>query len=178
MVKIKKAGVLLGGLAGYLLLNRGIQEIRGCVRDICDAARWRAYYKYDKDGQCVPPGYAKYTRPIDDENEVVMEKGNAPKTPQNDVLSDALKDIINGCFKREKGQEEASEGQTEASESDISDKTEETKDTDGDEWIPEAEHVVELYKETLENGVEPAEDEDVAEEAAANDVKEDRETDV
>ena len=211
MIKIKKAGILLGGLAGYLLLNRGIGEIRGCVHDVCDAIKWRAYYKYDQEGHCVAPGYCQYTRPIGDDQEVVVEqkdsRSNASKRASEGSLSDTLNDIISSCFNKEKGQEGASEGQTEASESEkqpssgrysfdgeisaeTAQKFMDTVDQLRQEGMTDEEIAasIDIPEETLTanirdcmkalNRSDTDSDQDIMDQAIANDLKEDRETDV
>lgn len=59
--KIKIAGIAFGVLAGYLLISKAMNVVRGCVKDICTASEWKAYYK-DKEGLHVAPGYCRYTK--------------------------------------------------------------------------------------------------------------------
>lgn len=73
MVKAKAGGIVLGGLAAYLILSKSIGAISNCVRNICTAHEWKNYYKYGKDGNMVPPGYASHTRQINDNEEKVTE---------------------------------------------------------------------------------------------------------
>ena len=125
MVKGKIARIAFGGLAGYLLISKGFNLIRGCVKDVCTAAEWKAYYK-DKEGLHVAPGYCQYTRKIDDEHELVIEKKdsrvktereeNASLDGLNGSLSDAIAKAIDDWISSRKKTEEASEGETEASE--------------------------------------------------------------
>lgn len=125
MVKGKIAGIAFGGLAGYLLISKGFNLIRGCVKDICTAAEWKAYYK-DKEGLHVAPGYCQYTRKIDDEHELVIEKKDSRVKTEGEEsaslnglkgsLSDAIAKAIDDWIGSRKKTEEASEGETEASE--------------------------------------------------------------
>lgn len=142
MVKGKVAGVVFGGLAGYLLIVKGLNVLHACVKDICTAAEWKAYYK-DKEGLHVAPGYQQYTRKINDDEELVVEKADSrvrkagnEDASLNDLkasLSSAISKSIDAWLNGRKGQEEASEGETEASEEpDIS-----GEDTDGDEVLAE-----------------------------------------
>ena len=131
MIKGKIAGIAFGGLAGYLLISKGLNVIRGCVKDICEASKWKAYYS-DVNGYHVAPGYTQYTRDIGDDKEIVVEKKDS-RTHENcgnedasgrdwkAELGHAFADAITDRIKGEKGPEEASEGQTEASEEDNSD---------------------------------------------------------
>lgn len=125
MVNGKIAGIAFGGLAGYLLISKAMNVVRGCVRDICTASEWKAYYK-DKEGLHVAPGYCQYTRKIDDDHELVVEKTdsrnkenaekNASMESLKGSLSDAIAKSIDEWISSRKGAEEASEGETKASE--------------------------------------------------------------
>lgn len=125
MVNGKIAGIAFGGLAGYLLISKAMNVVRGCVRDICTAAEWKAYYK-DKEGLHVAPGYCQYTRQIDDDHELVVEKTDSRNKESTEEkasmealkasISDAITKSIDEWIKRRKGAKEASEGETEASE--------------------------------------------------------------
>lgn len=125
MVNGKIAGIAFGGLAGYLLISKAMNVIRGCVKDVCTASEWKAYYK-DKEGLHVAPGYCQYTRQIDDNHELVVEKTdsrNKESTEENasmeslkGSLSDAIAKVIDDWIKNRKRAEEASEGEIEASE--------------------------------------------------------------
>lgn len=125
MVNGKIAGIAFGGLAGYLLISKAMNVIHGCVREICTAAEWKAYYK-DKEGLHVAPGYLQYTRKIDDNHELVIEKTDSRNKESTEEkasmetlkasISDAIAKSIDEWIKNRKGAEEASEGETEASE--------------------------------------------------------------
>ena len=126
MVKVKAGGIVLGGLAAYLLLSKGINMIGGAVRNICAAREWKNYYKYGKDGDMVPPGYSVHTEKSDGTKEDSNRNGTAaPKQPNQSsagealgrAVGDAILKMINDTFGTPKEAEGASEGQTEASES-------------------------------------------------------------
>ena len=135
MVKGKIFGVVLGGLGGFLLLNKGMDVVRDSVSYICDAVKWRGYYKYTNWDNCdaVPPGYEMHRSQTEDgvtsEKNVGPKKNDASETDKNSTLSDAVKQTIKDAFKGSEAAEEASEGQTEASERDVS------GDADGDEVV-------------------------------------------
>ena len=129
MVKAKAGGIVLGGLAAYLILSKGIGAISNCVRNICTAHEWKNYYKYGKDGNMVPPGYASHTRQINDNEEKVTEspeEQEAQRKQANDnasnkgagaAIAESIVKAISDIFldgKKEKG---ALEGQEKASES-------------------------------------------------------------
>ncbi len=117
MIKAKVAGIAMTGLAGYLLISKAISVADHGIRCLCDAIKWRAYYKYDSaTGNCVAPGYCQYTRPIDDNREVVVEKDDSrnesTETPGK-ALADAVTKAVNEWIKdRKKPEEEAKEDKT------------------------------------------------------------------
>ena len=131
MVKMKAGGIVLGGIAAYLILSKGIGAMERCVRNICVAREWNNYYKYGKDGNMMPPGYASHVRQINDNEERVTEspgqiEANKKQAQQNASnkgvgaqFAEAIVKAISDVFGGGKEPEEASEGQTEASEEDI-----------------------------------------------------------
>lgn len=130
MIKTKIGGIVLGGLAGYLILSKGIGAIERGIRNICVAQQWKNYYKYGKEGNMVPPGYAMH-RKSDGEGNIVEDNTGtveSMKKPEKEgssnkeiggkiveVIAKAITDVFGG----EKAAEGAKNGQTEASESDI-----------------------------------------------------------
>lgn len=149
MVKGKIAGFAFGGLAGYLLISKGISLIRDCVAYSTDAVKWRAYYKFgvqnDRDDngvRCVvPPGYSSATRSVGGGKEVVIEDPKQKKDENgenNDAstsdlkasLADAINKTIKEWLDKDKKPEEAKEGDSEASCEDIGD-TVTTRDENG-----------------------------------------------
>lgn len=185
MIKGKIAGLTIGGLAGYLLISKGFSFMQNCVAYATDASKWKAYYKYgvnadvgkDRISCVVPPGYSSCTRDIGNGKELAVED---PKQKKQDSdgkedasvkdlkasLAGALTDAIKEWLKGEKGQEEASEGDSEASEEEKASEDEKPTsgrypwgDTDGDDILcpeqfdkapgdPEP-----LYHDDLEDGV-------------------------
>ena len=169
MIRGKIAGLTIGGLAGYLLISKGFTLMQNCVAYVTDASKWKAYYKYgakvDKDDNgvfcVVPPGYSSCTRNIGDDKELVIEdpkqkkqdsdqKEDASRNDWKDSLAGAVAKAINEWLDGKEKQEEASEGETEASES-----TEEAEDDilcpeqfDKAPGDPEP-----LYHDDLEDGV-------------------------
>lgn len=138
MVKGKIAGFAFGGLAGYLLISKGISLIRDCVAYSTDAVKWRAYYKFgvqnDRDDngiRCVvPPGYSSASRSVGGGKEIVIEDPKQKKdensenkdAPTSDLkasLADAVNKAIKEWLDRQKAQEETKEGDSEASDKDI-----------------------------------------------------------
>ena len=159
MLNGKIAGIAIGGFTGFLILNKLINSAEGCIGKICDAAKWRAYYKKG-DVNMVPPGYASMTRPIDDKNEAVFESPEAQKARAKEenkeeqekrknageAIADAIttitKEVIDSIGKKK--DKKAGE------------------DTDGDEVVSHAypekfdvppDEETPLYAETLEDGV-------------------------
>lgn len=193
MVKGKIAGFAFGGLAGYLLISKGINLIRDCVAYGTDAAKWRAYYKFgvqndrdDNDIRCVvPPGYSSASRSVGGGKEIVIEdpkqkkdENSENKDASTSDLKSSLADAVNKAIKelldKPKAQEEAKEGDSEASDKDVFGDTVTTRDengkpiagrypcgdTDGDDILcPEQfdkapVDAEPLYHDDLENGVD------------------------
>ena len=95
MINGKVGGIMIGGLAGFLLINKAINFLENSVSNICSAAKWKAYYKNCKDPLVVPPGYASSTRKISDDEELVVEDPNLVKREENsEKTSDAVKEAI------------------------------------------------------------------------------------
>lgn len=148
MVKGKVAGIMIGGLAGYLLLNRVMSVIENSVKNVCHATEWKAYYKYGKLGDndaSVPPGYRAVTRKVDPEHEYCIEDPTKIDENGNDIdrskidktaqISDSIKKTIRSCFGDEEGLEGAKKSEETVSEEDICPETEEGSDTDGDNVV-------------------------------------------
>ena len=129
MVKLKAGGIVLGGIAAYLILSKGLNVAGNCVRNICVAHEWKNYYKYGKEGNMVPPGYASHTRQINDKEEYVVEspeeqaakqkqaKDNTSNKAAGAAVADAIVKAISDVFGWSKSEKEAVEGDSEASES-------------------------------------------------------------
>ena len=152
MIKMKTGGIILTGFTAFLVAGKVINSMDTAVSKICEAAKWRGYYKCWSDGKAsgepIAPGYSVTTRPVGADYEVVKDpegKDNSktgapdiPKQPQNTDVANAIigavKDVtekaIDSLNNRAKRKEEALEAQTEASESDIFAQTEETPNTD------------------------------------------------
>ena len=136
MVKAKVGGIVLGGLAAYLILSKGLNVVNNCVRNMCVAHEWKNYYKYGKEGNMVPPGYASHTRQINDNEEKVVESpeeqeaqrkqanNNASQKPLGATIGEAIVKVINEVFPSDKKSEEALEDQEKASEEDKNDNPE------------------------------------------------------
>ena len=73
---------MIGGIAGFLLINKTINVIQNSIAYVCDASKWKAYYKHCKDPLVVPPGYACSRRPINNEEEVVVEDPSKKVDPE------------------------------------------------------------------------------------------------
>lgn len=133
----------LGGLAAYLLINKAMNMVGHTVDKVCDASKWRSYYRNSKGGAyVVAPGYSSYTRPVGNDQEWVVEKNPERKPePKKDASETSLgasiaegilkviKDKLDGVKAPEEGTEPSYEGEVEtksphegeetASESDI-----------------------------------------------------------
>ena len=128
MVKVKAGGIVLGGLAAYLIISKGMNVVGGAVRNICESRKWKNYYKYGKEGNMVPPGYSMHTHENENGDTVEVNDGKQPvKQPQEvgktstgealgRAVSDAILKMINDTFGAPKAAEGASEGDLEASE--------------------------------------------------------------
>lgn len=130
MVKLKTGGIILGGLAGYLILSKGLNVVSGMVKNVCNAREWKHYYKYGKDGNMCPPGYYKHTTTKGDGTEVEFgtqeamkrdreqEHKDASKTPSDGnfgaSFAKAIVDAISDSVKGFKASQEAKEGDSEA----------------------------------------------------------------
>lgn len=122
MVKTKVGGIMLGGLAAYLILSKGLNVVNNCVRNMCVAHEWKNYYKYGKEGNMVPPGYQMHTHtnesgenvdvgtPSAIKQEEAKQNGNASQKPLSASISEAIVRVINDVFVGDKKAEEASEG--------------------------------------------------------------------
>ena len=152
MIKLKTGGLIVTGFTAFLIAGKVINSMNSSVSKICEAAKWRGYYKCWSEGKAsgepIAPGYSVTTRPIGADYEVVKDPEgkdhskegapDIPKEPQSmDVVNaiiGAVKDVtekaIDSLNNRVKRKEEALEAQIEASESDILAQTEETPDTD------------------------------------------------
>lgn len=124
MIKTKMGGIVIGGLAGYLILSKGIGMIERSIKSICTAREWKNYYKYGKDGNMVPPGYSRHTTTTDNgetvgigktDNDAKAASGDAPVKPEKTLFSDTLTKVISGLFDEYKAASGANKGQTEAS---------------------------------------------------------------
>lgn len=130
MVKLKAGGIVLGGIAAYLILSKGIGAVERGIRNMCVAHEWKNYYKYGKDGNMVPPGYASHTRQINDKEEYVVESPEQMEASKKQVqqnasnkgvgaqFAEAIVKAVADAFGGEKKAKEASEGQEKASEED------------------------------------------------------------
>lgn len=113
MIKGKMAGIAFGGLAGFMILNRAFTLIDNSIRNVCEANKWKNYYKYGKDGNVVAPGYSMHTHKIDDDHEVVVEderqKQNAANTDgkdSGDKVAEAINKAVDTIFGKEKKEED------------------------------------------------------------------------
>lgn len=136
MIKMKAGGMILTGVAAFLVANKAVSSMGLAVTNACEAAKWRGYYKcWSKgkaEGEPVPPGYSKTVRPDKADYEVVFDpegkdhtRDNAPEEPQKPVNTDTVKavcetvkavaeKVINELSVRRNAPEGAKEAQTEA----------------------------------------------------------------
>lgn len=93
-IKVKGAGITIGGIATFILLNRAMNHLSGMVHDISEASKWRGYYKHGGDGRMVPPGYSRqsYKDPDTDEN-IVCKSPDAVKKDDQIAAQEARKPI-------------------------------------------------------------------------------------
>lgn len=127
MIKFSGKGLVLGGIAGYLILSKCFNTINRTVDKVCDCGKWRSYYRHGKDGNMVPPGYSSHVRPINNNEELVIEKNpskSGKKGASGEALGEALGNAVCSAIKDKldslKEPEEAFQGQREAFKEDIS----------------------------------------------------------
>lgn len=154
MIKLKVGGMILTGLAAFLVAEKALGTVSQAVIGCCEASKWKGYYKCWSKGQAkgnpVPPGYSMTTRPDGADYKVVYDPSgkdhqhdNEPKEEGKRDHSEAVKTVreavktvaekaIDSLSKRSDEPREASEGQTEASESEDSFEPAEKSDSDSD----------------------------------------------
>ena len=125
MIKLKVGGVILTGIAAWVLANKAINVINSSVNKVCDASKWKNYYKcWSKgkiDGEPIPPGYSR-TSPTTseiDENAVTQDPNEAAAKAAVDLIKEGLSKLKVTIKKPAEKQEEASEGREKASAVDI-----------------------------------------------------------
>ena len=154
MIKLKVGGMILTGLAAFLVAEKALGTVSQAVIGCCEASKWKGYYKCWSKGQAkgnpVPPGYSMTTRPDGADYKVVYDPSgkdhqhdNEPKEEGKRDHSEAVKTVreavktvaekaIDSLSKRSDEPREASDGQTEASESEDSFEPAEKSDSDSD----------------------------------------------
>ena len=81
MTGIKLGGIVLTGIGGWLLINKGLNIVRDISSDAKTASMWRNYYKcWSKNrgqmnnvGSPIAPGYSVTERPLDRNVEIVKD---------------------------------------------------------------------------------------------------------
>lgn len=136
MMKVKVGGMILTGLAAFLVAGRTLDTVNRIAGNACEAAKWKGYYKCwsrgNASGEPVAPGYSRTTRPDNANYEVVEDpygadhsRDNEPEPKQEHNSTDSVKAVceavkavaekaIDSLNKRSDEAREASEGQTEA----------------------------------------------------------------
>lgn len=122
MTGFKKGGIILTGIGAYLIIGKAINAFRSSVKNVTDAVKWNAYYKSSKEA-VIPPGYE--IRPAQNDSDVTEIKKNSDSTTLGTCVGQAVAKAIDSLFDTPKRENDPLEGQTEASESDISEETEE-----------------------------------------------------
>lgn len=119
MTTIKIGGVLLTGLAAYLVLSKAIGTIDNSTKRACEASMWKNYYKCwsegNAEGEPIPPGYSR-TSPVTsevDENAVAQDPNEAAAKAAVDLIKEGLSKLKVTITKPAEKQEEASEERTE-----------------------------------------------------------------
>ena len=128
MVKAKVGGIVLGGFAGFLILSKAFGGVERMVANICNASKWKNYYKYGKDGDMVPPGYSVHKSADGEETNIgtgnkpvqAAQKGKSNPSAEaaGSVLGEVISKAISSAFGIDIKAKEASEGQEKASEED------------------------------------------------------------
>ena len=192
MIRMKVGGMILTGLAAFLVADKVVSSMNRAVINMTEASKWKGYYKCwsrgNASGEPVAPGYSRTTRPdganyeiVDDPSGQDHANDNQPEPPKTHDSSDTVKAVceaikaisekaIDTLTKRDKAVEGAKECEEEAVTNDISDKPGEGSDTDGDDGL---EHVIngtfdipegESSEEEFEESVETAREAGVPEE--------------
>ena len=79
-ISIKTAGgIVIGGIFGFYLVNKAVNYASRAISELAETSKWRAYYKYGKDGKMVPPGYSEMPVPGDENREYVHPKTMADR---------------------------------------------------------------------------------------------------
>ena len=114
MIKGKIASIAFGGFAGFMLISRAFNLVENSINRICEANKWKNYYKYGGNGNVVAPGYSMHTHKIDDENEVVVEDENQTKKQAaaedtGKKVADAINNAVDAIFNKDKKKEDIPE---------------------------------------------------------------------
>lgn len=119
MTRMKIGGMVLTGVGAYLIISKGISAIRGMIRDVSEAVKWKAYYNCKRPDP-LAPGYERVS-----DCKATKDGGTPPKpekTPSSEALGDAVGDAVRKAvdylFDRREAQEEAAKDETEPSEDD------------------------------------------------------------
>lgn len=145
MMTMKFSGVLITGLAAFLLTNKALNVIDNSTKRLSEASKWKNYYKCWSKGQAtsepIAPGYSVTSSSgmgDTDGDHIIKDPYGKDHSVQSDKNRDLANAIVEACKgaveksidslkKPSETRREASEGQTEASESDISKSTDECK---------------------------------------------------
>ena len=105
MMQMKWGGMVLTGIAAFLIVNKIINAVRGSVRDVADASRWKAYYACKREDP-LAPGYERVTQ---------FKQGNqaseeASSEPFKDTVNAVAKKAIDNLFKPSDTASRASKG--------------------------------------------------------------------
>lgn len=119
MTTIKIGGVLLTGLAAYLVLSKVIGTIDNSTKRACEASKWKNYYKCwsegNAEGEPIAPEYSR-TSPVSteiEENAVTQDPNEAAAKAAVDLIKEGLSKLKVTITKPSEKQEEASEERTE-----------------------------------------------------------------
>lgn len=125
MTRMKIGGMVLTGVGAYLIISKGISAVRGMIRDVSEAVKWKAYYNCKRPDP-LAPGYERVS-----DCKVTKDGGTPPKpekTPSSETLGDAVSDVVrravDNLFDRREAQEEAVKDEAAPSEDDEEDEEE------------------------------------------------------
>lgn len=93
MTQMKIGGLVLTGVGAYLVINKILNCIRGSVKDISDASKWKAYYQCKREDP-IAPGYERI--PTDPDS--AKDGGNPPGKKGNNTSYEALGTAISGAI--------------------------------------------------------------------------------
>jgi hypothetical protein len=96
MIKLKVGGMILTGLAAFLVADKALGTVSQAVIGCCEASKWKGYYRCWSKGQAkgdpVPPGYSMTSRPDNADYEVVYDPSGKDHQHDNEPKEEGKRD--------------------------------------------------------------------------------------